>query len=197
MNIPYTQAMKIAERMFALLSPKCSTMLTTGGLRRCEHFVDEIEIIVIPNMVQGSADLFGESKATSVPVNLSSTISKFGTVTGDPATDKTIKVAINNRDGVLIANAVIYICNEYDHAMFLAVTTAEHSRKISMLTKLSNMGWVSTRLGIRKQSECKKVGDTWIHRGAKLTLPPSWSSEKDFFNWLGFEYIAAPMYPMT
>lgn len=197
MKIPYTQAMKIAELMFALLSPQCSLMLTTGGLRRCDHLIDQVELLVVPNMVQGPADLFGTVKESSVPVNLSQTISKFGKVTGDPSIDKMIKVAINNRDGVLIANAVIYICTEYDHAMFLGITTAEHTRKISMLTKLAAMGWVLTKLGIRKKSECKQVGDTWAHRGMKLTLPPSWRSEKEFFDWLGFEYIAPPSYSMT
>lgn len=179
-------AQKIADRIVMLLQPYCDIIHIAGSIRREKRAVKDIEIVCLP-------------KSEEVQINLLET--KLMRVKGFHAA---LQIMIEshvkgNSEGrymqVVLKGGYtldLFMPQRSDYYRQLAIRTgsADYSNLV-IAHAWKRLGWCGTHDGLRLQSECQKNEKTknWKCTAATPTLPPVWSSEQEFFTWLGVNYV--------
>lgn len=187
-KIPYAKAAAIANRVKELLSPHClpGRFYIAGSIRRIKAEVKDIEVVCIPKKEQRSTDMFGGTK--DIICNGFS----FGLT---EIMDKIIKGKIDGRymqiqlKGGIILDLFLPAPQDYFRQLAIRTGSADYSHQV-IAKAWFKKGWCGTPDGLRKQSQCTGGGKyPWKCKEKNPTVPPAWSSEGEFFTWLGLPFI--------
>ncbi len=189
------RAEKIAMEVYARLQPGCQVIGIAGSIRRRKPEVKDIELVCVPKMQKiGSVDLFGNDNRKEVISDyFLSTIHSLGSVLKGSPHGRMMQILLPEQ---IVLD--LFIPQPYDfwRQFIIRTGSANYSHKI-IATGWLKKGWCGTRDGLRLQTECDAVvqsdGKTkWTVKAtiASPTLPPVWENEKQFFDWLGVQYLA-------
>lgn len=171
-KISLQKANNVAKRFLALIAPYITKAEIAGGIRRENKEVSEIVIVCVDNTHNPLDNLFS------------------GGYKGLVTNGKRLKKFSYPESNI---NIELYIVASFDYGRMLAIRTgssAYHHIKISIV--YNRLGWCATENGLRRKKECDKKGAKWILKKeyeGKETKPPFFSSESEFFNFLGQNWI--------
>ena len=181
-KIPLEVAELKANNLLVHLLPWCTKIEIAGSIRRGREMVKDIEIVCVPKTTHLRPDLFGSPVITRIP-DFSKAVMLCGRrIKGDPKDGRYVKMCISQSEEIY---ADIFITNERDFYRQFAIRTgpAEYSHKVIARAWVAK-GWT----GASELRMTKELNNP-PHDG-KYTLPPAWASEREFFEWLGIEYVA-------
>lgn len=191
-------AKKIAVDICYTLQPFCDRINIAGSIRREKWEVKDIEIICQPKRVPaGQVDIF-TNVATKKQVHpgFANAFKKIGKIVKGKPDGRQMQVEVLNLyGGVRMIMVDIFMPQDHDYFRHYAMRTgsAEYTRN-NIANTWIRKGWVGTEDGLRLEIQC--VGSKTPEGKVKWkcitndpTLPPVWQSEKEFFEWLGVNYI--------
>lgn len=188
----YNNALEVASNIYAHLYPHCSIINIAGSVRREKEECKDVEIICIPKT--HFTDMFNtETKRTVAYIEAVQNIGRI--IKGDIHNGKYVQIEYTNARLSKAIMLDLFTPSPEDYYRQFAIRTgsAEYAHIIIAKAWLQK-GWCGTSKGLRLQSECEQQKDkTWKCVTATPTLPPAWSSEQEFFAWLGIE-CRAPRY---
>lgn len=190
------QAQTIAESTLQILAPHCQIINIAGSIRRQKPEVKDIELVVLPikETINTTLDMFSDHSNIITEQNcweFSNAVKSLGTILKGKTTGKYLKIELPQ--GIMLD---LFIPSAHDYYRQYAIRTgsADYSYKI-IATGWKKIGWVGTDVGLRKINDCIKVttpkGFSYKCINPNAEHPPFWTSEEDFFNWLGVPYIPA------
>lgn len=195
---PHSDALKIASVVMRNISPDCEVANIAGSIRRCKPEVKDIEIVCIAKRIKtSSVDLFGQdNRKEVVHPDFIKTINSLGTILKGKPEGRMMQILLPEK--IVID---LFMPMPYDYWRQFAIRTgsAEYSQKV-IAGGWKKIGWCGTENGLRLQSECfgTDVGTGGVVKYKwqvkpeikTPTLPPVWSSEQEFFDWLGVQYLS-------
>lgn len=191
--IALNKAAAIAEKIVDYLKPGCEIIQIAGSIRRQKPEVKDIEIVCVPKKVpNGQIDVFTNipQAETVHPLFLNGSKAIGKVLKGEPL-GRYMQIQVNTN---LLLD--LFITNSKDYYRQLAIRTgsADYSKNNIAGAWVRN-GWCGTVDGLRLQSQCLQVKNVdkikWVPNPEvkEYTLPPEWKSEREFFNWLGVQYL--------
>jgi len=162
------KANNIAKRFLALIAPHITKAEIAGGIRRENKEISEIVIVCVENVHNPLDNLFDKNYR------------------GLETNGKRFKKFVYPDSNVKIE---LYIVASHDYGRMLAIRTGSSAfvhLKYSIVW--NRLGWCACEQGLRRKKECDKKGAKWILKKeyeGKETKPPFFSSEADFFTFLG------------
>ena len=188
---PLIKARQIAETKVAEIYPFCEVVVIAGSIRREKYEVKDIEIVCIPKLVmKGGVDLFGaDTTSKIVHPEFVDKIRSFGRIIKGHFPLRYMQIELKEK-----INLDLFMPQRLDFWRQVAIRTGsgDYSAKV-IAAAWVRKGWCGTSQGLRLQSECEaKISNgktTWKCIAEKPTLPPAWGSEKEFFDWLGVNFI--------
>jgi len=182
------------------LYPFCEKIEVAGSVRRAlitptlqEKEVKDVEIVALP--LTENSGLFDDAPVRSKGFCdvLKSNVS---ILQGDINTGRYLKLLCQKDIKI-----DLFLPDKYDFYRQFAIRTgsADFAKNV-LASGWRKLGWVGTKDGLRRESECAPASahtelgvsaqkQVWTCKTAKPTLPPVWNSEKEFFDWLGIEYV--------
>jgi len=171
------------------LYPFCEILRIAGSVRRAlvtpslqEKDVKDVEIVALP--LTENSGLFDDAPVRSKGFCdvLKSNVS---ILQGDINTGRYLKL-LYQKD----IKIDLFLPDKYDFYRQFAIRTgsADFAKNV-LASGWRKLGWVGTKDGLRRESECAAQDKVWTCKAKKPTLPPAWNSEKEFFDWLGIEYV--------
>jgi DNA polymerase/3'-5' exonuclease PolX len=179
------RAKNIADRLVELFSPHVDKIHVAGSIRRERYKVKDIEIIALPKKEFNQTDLFGGGE-WNVTKEFSTAVSKV--------IKQAIKGNVAGRymQATLIGGMTLdlFLPQEHDYYRHLAMRTgsAEYSEHV-IARAWVNLGWVGTDQGLRRRFDCTQTPSGWRCFNQNAEKPPAWKSEKEFFTWLGVQWV--------
>ena len=188
---PLSKARTIADSVVTKLQPYCEIVLIAGSIRREKVEVKDIEIVCVPKRVlKGGMDLFGEdTRSTVVHPDFEKTVRQLGQVVKGRPDGRMMNIVLAQK-----IQLDLFMPQPIDFWRQFAIRTGskEFTHRV-LADRWYKNGWCGTEDGLRLQRECeatvKEGKTTWKCVADKPTLPPIWSSEKEFFEWLGVTYV--------
>jgi len=186
----YNGAKALADDIIISLNPYCDKIEIAGSLRRGKEIIGDLEICCIPKNEE-SKDMFGNVEDVyRNPFFLSIADTELGRVIKGMPVGRYMQIELP--EGI---NLDLFMPEPHDYYRQLAIRTgsADYSFKV-IATAWKKLGWAGTSQGLRKMTECieKKLPDgksKWECHISNPSLPPSWASEKEFFEWIRVPYI--------
>ena len=166
-RLPYSEAMKLAEKMVAILSPSCQRIEIAGSLRRKKETIGDIEIVLIPRPM---TDLFGDVLFGSIRISSALAQEEF----------------ILNKDGMYFKQVLpsdgglgfdIFLTTPEKWGCVFTIRTGSAEFSHKLVTKRSMGGYCPSNLNF-------KDGRIW--NGDQVLDTPE---EKDVFDTLGMKWI--------
>lgn len=185
----YKLAKGIAVNICYLLQPYCDVIKIAGGLRRKKPDVHDIEIIALPKKQTVKTDLFGGGKEIRSEEFIT-ILKKLGTVLKGKPTGKQIQIELP--ENIMLD---LFMPDDFDFYRQYAVRTGSREyTKRYIAGAWVKKGWCGSDQGLRKMSDClakpQADGKTlWQCINPIAEKPPTWENEKDFFQWLGAQWI--------
>lgn len=186
-------ALQIAEKVMAMLTPHCQVINIAGSIRREKPEVKDIEIVCVAKTVKvGTLDLFGnDDRKTVISPDFAKTVNELGKIVKGKPEGRMMQIVLPEK---IVLDLFMPMPYDYWRQFAIRTGSADYSHKV-IATGWLKMGWCGTSQGLRLQDECNGVknneGKTvWTIKASvvKPTLPPVWSSEQEFFDWLGVQY---------
>lgn len=149
----------VAILLWKQLKPFCKKIKIAGSIRRQRPQCKDIEIVLLPT-------------DNSARNKIGLFLIKNGKIVKGKLSGRYVKATYKG------FTVDLFIPQEHDYYRQLAIRTgsAEYSKKIASAWK--KKGYEGTKRGLVEMS---------LHSDS--TPPVSWTSEQDFFNWLGMEYL--------
>jgi DNA polymerase/3'-5' exonuclease PolX len=192
MLFTYDNAKSIADQVVMKLQPFCEVILIAGSIRRQFRECKDIEMVLVPKKVtKGSTDLFG-NKNTKVVIHpeFVSVIKTLGKVIKGKPDGRMMQIELKEK---IMLDMFMPVPFDYWRQFAIRTGSSTYSHKIIARGWLK-IGWCGTKDGLRRQSECTELpagsGKTiWTCNIPNPTLPPVWASEKEFFDWMGVQWL--------
>jgi DNA polymerase/3'-5' exonuclease PolX len=180
-------ALPIVNKIVEQLRPYCDKIDIAGSCRREKPDVGDLEICAIAKMVSvKSDDLFGDPKLVVSP-EFAKIANGLGKIIKGKPDGRYMQIELP--EGI---NLDLFMPDAHDYYRQFAIRTGSSAYSFGAIaTGWKKLGWVGTDGGLRKMDECeKKIGDNkWKCVNPNPELPPHWTSEKHFFDWLGVKFI--------
>ncbi len=180
-------AVDIANRLVEALTPHCQRVLIAGSIRRSKPEVKDIELVVLPNMIQGTGgDLFNPQPGQVVSADFVRAVKALGPAERGQPTGRYTQIAIVEHSIMLD----LFIPDPPDFWRQFAIRTGSAefaARKIA--GGWNAIGWCGSDVGLRKIEDCEYKSGKWKCINPKAELPPVWNSEEEFFAWLQIPWI--------
>jgi DNA polymerase/3'-5' exonuclease PolX len=169
-KIPLATAQNVAKRFLSYLESYCSQMSVAGSVRREVEYVGDIDVVVIPKDEFSMGVAFCEG---------------FKGMVMNGTRLKRFKYP---ESGIQIE---LHITNISDWGRILAIATGSSSFSHHLAVAWSRRGWAGTEEGLRRKSECNHKSTWKIKPEYKScpTLPPIFSTEEQFFAFIGVDYV--------
>lgn len=169
------------------LNPHCDTLNIAGSIRRKKHDVKDIEIVCAVKTYE-EKDLFGNLTEVKRSNEFISEVLSLGKVIKGKPSGRMMQIELKE----IVLDLFIPEPHDYFRQYAIRTGSAQYSN-IIIAYGWKQKGWCGTENGLRRISECteKRLPDgksKWICTVNDPELPPTWESEKDFFDWLGVEY---------
>lgn len=187
----HAAAKDIAIKLCYQLQPFCEKINIAGSVRRQKPEVKDIEVILLPKTITVCQDtLFGGGDGIKeVCADFIRQINSLGKIIKGKPTGKMMQIQLPE---IMLD---LFIPDDFDYYRQYAIRTGsrDYSQRVIAGGWLK-AGWCGSDQGLRKQSDCikrkKPDGKTeWICRNKKAELPPAWTSEEHFFQFIGAKYI--------
>lgn len=189
-------ALTLANRVVELIHPHCTKVDIAGSIRRQKPTVHDIEILCIPKKETVNIDIFQQ---VIVPCSgFEKAIKQM--------TEKVVKGSTKGKYMQVIlkggATLDLFIPSTDDYYRQLAIRTGNSYYSTMVIAAgWRAKGWVGCGdAGLRRKEDCRKVRygnqDRWQLVNQEGARPPAWPSERDFFNWIGVEWVD-PQYRET
>jgi len=180
------QAILIATTIKETLAPHCDVINIAGSIRRGKTNPKDIEIVCLPS-TRPILDVFGEEAGRKRTQDFVKAVEGLGVIEkGCPKEGRYLKIGL--KQGIALD---LFIPQPVDYYRQLAIRTgpSDYSHKV-IATSWVKIGWCGTTDGLRKISDCKKKQNgNWVVVNKDYRLPPAWRTEKEFFEWLGVEFL--------
>jgi len=182
-KIPLAQAKEEAEHVLNKLRQYCSKIDIAGSIRKEKEMVGDIEIICRPIKVE-LFDMFGESKGFANSIFFCGLLDSWQIIKGSCEGKYTQRILPSG------TKLDLFMPDDFDYYRQFAIRTgsADYSFKV-IANGWIKKGWCGSDKGLRKIGDCVKDKDKWKCINPLAENPPSWASEKDFFDWLGVKWI--------
>lgn len=179
------KAYVIAEKLVEQLQPHCDKIEIAGSIRRKKLDVGDIEIVALPKMIEEPDGMFGDVKKHRSP-EFVKCVNAFGKIIkGKPDKNKMVQVELP--EGITLD---LFLPADFDYYRIFAIRTGSADFAQNTIAKgWVALGWCGTDDGLRLQKECEKRGEKWFCIVDEPTLPPVWTSESEFFKWIGKAYV--------
>lgn len=176
-------AIKICER----LQPFCSRINIAGSVRRQKPEVKDIEIVCLPRMISvEQGGLFDEVLVEKkVSDNFVRVVKELGKVIKGKPDGRMMQIQLPQR-----ISLDLFMPDEPDFIRQYAIRTGSREYvQHTIAAGWKRIGWCGSDKGLRKISDCieHKQPDgksKWECINPMAELPPVWSSETEFFEWL-------------
>jgi len=188
----------IANSLKDSLEPYCDVINIAGSIRRRCTEVKDIELVAIPKReIQEETNLFSEVIGQKVIIHheFEKIIRGAGKVLMGKFTGKYMKIEIKHviNQVECTINLDLFMPQPHDYWRIYAIRTgsSDYSHRYIAAAWVKK-GWVGTTDGLRLKKECYETAErkwavkTDIHNP---TAPPWWQSEKEFFQWLGQQWL--------
>ncbi len=185
-TIPYTKARFIAYRALQLLAPHCHLIDVAGSIRRERPQVKDIEIVCMPQKEFIKTDLFDggyESNTSGFIEAVKKMMHEH--IKGDLQTGRYVKLILK---GGYPMDLFIPAPEDYYRQLAIRTGSREYSHAV-IAGAWHRKGWCGSDKGFRKISACQQTPSGWKCVNVNAEKPPMWTSEKDFFEWLGIKFI--------
>lgn len=195
---PFDKAHKVADYILNLLKPHCEQIHIAGSIRRMRPEIKDIEIVCQPKKEIKHEGLF-QDEVKIIDRNFTEALATIteivirGNVEG-----RYIQIKTNSKNcpGIYLD---LFMPDPSDYFRQYAIRTgsADYAHH-TLANAWRKKGWAGAKdLGLRLISECDahkdfhgKVSFYTLKKDLKkVTMPPVWTSEGQFFTWLGLEYI--------
>jgi len=196
--LAHSTARNIAIEIWKRLQPYCDRINIAGSIRRGVMEVKDIELVCQPKRVKtGQVDLFGvDTTDEVVHGEFTRIVNSLGKIIKGKPDGRYMQIEIHDlAKGVRSINLDLFMPQAHDYFRQLAIRTgsAQYSHKM-LANSWLKIGWVGTEDGLRLETEC--IGSKALDGKTKWrcyvkppTLPKVWTSEEDFFDWLGLQWI--------
>jgi DNA polymerase/3'-5' exonuclease PolX len=166
-------AQAIAERFMKHLQPFVATMSIAGSTRRECAEVGDIEVVCVARDEFAMGQCFPEGFYGMVVNGTRLKRFKYG------------------QDGLVPIQIELYITSQADYGRILAIRTGSSAFSHHLAMQWNRRGWCGTEDGLRRKSECDHKSTWKIKPQYKScpTLPPIFSTEEQFFAFIGVDYI--------
>ena len=191
----------IAECIYRDIEPYCEEgyLHIAGSIRRKKTTdIKDVEIVCIPKKsICQEKNLFGEviKETTVIHPEFIEAIREAGTIVKGKFIGRYMKIEmVREIEGTRhIINLDLFMPQKHDYFRQLAIRTgsAEYSKRF-IADKWVALGWRGVDGELRLQRECNQYEDkSWKLKPHIIepTLPPVWQSEKEFFKWLGVQWL--------
>lgn len=189
-KLPLQHAQRLANRLVELLLPHCERIDIAGSIRREKEEVGDIEIVCKPKKI--AADIFGFSHKPVLEfwVKLKRFTRLMGKVDGTGRQYKYLIPTGWSEPAFIQLDLFIPATDDYFRQLAIRTGSANYSGSV-IANGWRKLGWVGTEDGLRREEQVEKQGERWvcIYPDIETIKPPIWNSERDFFQWLGVEYI--------
>ena len=173
-RIPLNRALNIAQRFLKELEGCCEKMVIAGSIRRMKSEVGDIEIVC--------------TRKAEDPEALERKFHKD--YPGIVVNGSRLKRFKYPKSGIQIE---LYIAQPYDYGRILAIRTGSSAFSHYVLaTTWNRIGWCGTADGLRRKAECDHRAGGWKIKETykdNPTLPPVFTTEEEFFKFLGIPYV--------
>lgn len=187
-----SKAQPIAIDIWQKFKPFCSKIKIAGSVRRQEPTVNDIEIVAVP-LASEQRDMFGGLLSADRDGRFVQVFQQLchKHVRGDIKTGRL--VCFELEQGIKVD---LFMPEEKDFYRQLAIRTGPSGYSAKVLAGTwSKNGWCgTTNAGLRRQSDCtysldKNGKKKWKCVRFDGKLPPEWKGEKEFYQWLGVDWI--------
>ena len=180
------KALSIADEIVQSLSPHCELINIAGSCRREKPEVKDIEIVCTPKP-KLIMDVFGEEMKEGRVKGFVKQVQGLGETLKGSAPDGLYTV-IKLKEGIKL-DLFIPADNDYYRIFALRTGSLEYSRDV-IARGWNKIGWCGVDGELRKIKDCIKVGKKWKCLNPSPELPPVWTSEQDFFDWIKVRWVA-------
>jgi DNA polymerase/3'-5' exonuclease PolX len=185
-------ALEKAEEIVHKLKPHVEVIHIAGSIRREKPEVKDIEICAVAKKeIVGQPDLFGETKTERrISTGFLVAVAALGTKYKGLPSGRYMQIELPSK-----IKLDLFLPQEVDYFRQFAIRTGSSDYvRTTMTAAWIRKGWRGTENGLRLESECKGTPlpenkMKWECIATPATLPPVWTSEQLFFEWLGLEYI--------
>lgn len=181
------KAKRLADRIVEILEPHCDRIHIAGSIRREKPEVKDIEVVAQPKKIAVQDGLF-DTTLIQDPM-FAELLQLIGQqVIKGRADGKYMQLVLRGGDEIKLD---LFMPSPGDYFRQLAIRTgsadyAHHVIAAGWLRK----GWCGVSgIGLRLQEDCIKRKERWILCNPNGQIPPSWTSEEDFFRWIGAPYV--------
>ena len=179
-------ALLIADQVVEVLSPYCELINVAGSCRRLKPYVKDIEVVCLPKRETYIDLLSGERRKLNRTKKFFDAATTLGKILKGSFSDGKY-VQIDLKQGIKLD---LFMPVEQNYYRILAIRTgsADYSHRV-IAEAWYKLGWCGVDGELRKIRDCIRVGDKWKCSNPNPELPPVWTSEQDFFDWLKIECI--------
>lgn len=199
------KANTVVADLTRIIGPYCRRFHIAGSVRRMVWQVKDIEVVLLPHMIQQQAPtLFAETVETVrvLDPQFVRAFQKLGVPTVGKLEPKArfIKIPYTSFYGKI--NLDVFIPSEEDYFRQLCIRTGSRDFVFKYIAAgWRKLGWCGTDDGLRKMSDCQNINEgkldgqgvrrkpKWVCVAEKPELPPVWKSEEDFFDFIRIKYI--------
>jgi len=181
----YHKAKRIADRLIEIFTPHCDIIHIAGSVRRLKPEVKDIEIVCQPKEEFIQTDLLGGGYDRRIPAFAEAINEVAAKIIKGKTDGKMMQIEL--KGGLMLD---LFMPDKHDYYRQYAIRTgsADYSGKV-IAQGWRNIGWCGSDLGLRRISDCLESKSGWKCINVNGERPPAWTSEEDFFNWLGVEWV--------
>jgi DNA polymerase/3'-5' exonuclease PolX len=181
-------AQKIAVETCYKLESHCEIIKIAGGVRRLNPEPHDIEIVVIPKK-EIIYDMFNSTIGSDISAGFIETVNSLGKIIKGKPRGKMMQIELSN---IMLD---LFIPDDFDFFRQYAIRTgsADYAFKV-IATGWKKIGWCGSDKGLRKITDCVEMKgpdgkSKWKCVNKDAELPPVWTSEQHFFDWIRVPFI--------
>jgi len=180
-KIELAVAKAITDNLIKVLRPHSRIINEAGSVRREKEQVGDIELVVLPSVITTS-DLFEGTKVLGRTTGFINAVNGLGKrMKGLATVSKSMQIMLSEQ-----IKLDLFMPTETDYYRIWAMRTgsADYSR-YEIAGAWSRKGWCGTTKGLRRKEECVQAqSKKWTCTAENPTLPPAWTSERAFFDFI-------------
>lgn len=187
------QAASLATGVMEKLKPFTDRIHIAGSIRREKPEVKDIEIICQPNYIEcAQGSFFNNTVAEKViSQNYVRVVQSLGRVLKGKPDGRYMQIELPQR-----INLDLFMpeTNDYYRQFAIRTGSADYAHK-TIAAAWKRKGWCGSDIGLRRISDCLEAVEhltnkrSWKCINPDGERPPTWNSEKEFFDWIEVPWI--------
>lgn len=182
-----SEAKQLAISVCEKLQPFTERLNIAGSIRREKPDVKDIEVVCLPRYFDSQPDMFGGNTTRVISQNYVEVVNGLGRIIKGKPAGRYMQIELPQR-----INLDLFMPTPEDYFRQYAIRTgsadyAHHTIAKAWLKK----GWCGSDMGLRRIEDCREEINSvtnkrsWICVNQHGERPPVWTSEQEFFDWIG------------